>query len=68
MGTLRVTAGKPEEGGDERKIIMPLMTGHTAKWTVAKSLAQDREVESNLIKPFSVSDCRLQLAYMKLNR
>ena len=60
------TAGlKPEEGGDDVKSAWPLYLGLHTRYNGRYSRLQNREVEP-ILKAGLSSDCRLQLAYMKL--
>ena len=60
------TAGvKPEEGGDDVKSAWPLCLGLHTCYNGKYKTKQYREVEQ-IAKTCPSSDCRLQLAYMKL--
>ncbi len=60
------TAGiKPEEGEDDVKSACPLYPGLHARYNGRYNRSQNREVEP-ILKAGLSSDCRLQLAYMKL--
>jgi hypothetical protein len=60
------TAGiKPAEGGDEVKSACPLCPGLHTRYNGRYNRLQNREVEP-IPKTGLSSDCRLQLAYMKL--
>ncbi len=60
------TAGiKPEEGGDDVKSACPLCPGLHTRYNGRYNRLQNREVEP-ILKADLSSDCRLQLAYMKL--
>ena len=60
------TAGiKPEEGGDDVKSACPLCPGLHTRYNGRYNRLQNREVEP-ILKAGLSSDCRLQLAYMKL--
>ncbi len=54
-----------EEGGDDVKSVWPLRPGLHTCYNVQYSRNRDREVEE-ISKTGLSSDCRLQLAYMKL--
>ena len=54
-----------EEGGDDVKSAWPLHLGLHTRYNGAYSGKQDREVE-RILKARRSSDCRLQLACMKL--
>ncbi len=56
---------KWEEGGDDVKSAWPLHPGLHTRYNGAYSGKQDREVE-RILKARRSSDCRLQLACMKL--
>ncbi len=60
------TAGiKPEEGGDDVKSAWPLYPGLHTRYNGRYNRSQNRKVEP-ILKAGLSSDCRLQLAYMKL--
>ena len=60
------TAGfKPEEGGDDVKSAWPLCPGLHTRYNGRYNGSQNREVEP-ILKAGLSSDCRLKLAYMKL--
>ena len=60
------TAGdKPEEGGDDVKSSWPLWVGLHTSYNGRYNKTQAREGEQNWKTDLS-SDCRLKLAYMKL--
>ncbi len=60
------TAGiKPEEGGDDVKSACPLYPGLHTRYNGRYNRSQNRKVEP-ILKAGLSSDCRLQLAYMKL--
>ena len=60
------TAGiKPEEGEDDVKSACPLCPGLHTRYNGRYNRSQNREVEP-ILKAGLSSDCRLQLAYMKL--
>ena len=66
VGNSRETAGdKPEEGGDDVKSSWPLCPGLQTCYNGYYRVLQYREVEL-IMKDNLSSDCRLQLAYMKL--
>ena len=54
-----------EEGGDDVKSVWPLRPGLHTCYNVQYNTIRDREVEE-ISKTGLSSDCRLQLAYMKL--
>ena len=54
-----------EEGGDDVKSVWPLRPGLHTCYNVQYNTIRDREVEE-ITKTGLSSDCRLQLAYMKL--
>ena len=54
-----------EEGGDDVKSVWPLRPGLHTCYNVQYNVNRDREVEE-IYKTGLSSDCRLQLAYMKL--
>ena len=54
-----------EEGGDDVKSVWPLRLGLHTCYNVQYNVNRDREVEE-ISKTGLSSDCRLQLAYMKL--
>ena len=54
-----------EEGGDDVKSVWPLRPGLHTCYNVQYNMIRDRKVEE-ISKTGLSSDCRLQLAYMKL--
>ena len=61
----RLPGFNQEEGGDDVKSVWPLRPGLHTYYNARYNGKRDREVEQ-ILKTGPSSDCRLQLAYMKL--